>query len=280
MLPARWLSYIRENSLSEEKTEPTLFTDMAGVARDCCRGKAEPIDWQSLSRHQLMQLRGAYTYLKELERSLPPGHPARENCQTLRNVLLAIRESLSEIKGQLRAQPRKLAPIEAELEEVRKAFQLLGKGVARLDAALESVHCKPCAAWHAPSLQKCSKCQGSLERYNLARDDRPTEEGMPPEYLRLRQLADHVHRHPDDGQPLREHALQLAELLKATIEPTRKLADAPVEEMVDYLRTARAALLEMADWPSHRDPKRLEKGWLLLRDQLGRFEQSLEDYDC
>ncbi|MFN8606759.1 MAG: hypothetical protein U0931_04465 [Vulcanimicrobiota bacterium] len=281
MLPSRWLSYLRENSLSEDRSTPALLSEMNAVARNCCQGTAEPVDWRSLARHQSMQLRAAYTYLREFERALPPGHPARPSCRTLRNLLLAIRESMLEIKTNLPS--RNLALVEKEAEAQRKAFLALGKGVAVLDTALESVHCRNCASWHPGRFLHCPKCRGPLHSYRFARDDRPDDQQMAGEYALLRQLADQVHQNPDAGQPLREHALQIAELLKSTIEPTRRLAQvnpsAPVDEMVDYLRAARAAVLEMADWPAHRDPRRLERGWLLIRDQLGRFEQALEDHE-
>lgn len=282
MMPSRWLSFLREHSLSDDRSELVLLREMSEVARSCCRGQAEPVDWRNLARHQMLQVRGAYRYLKELEQALPPEHPARANCRTLRDLLLAIRGSLGEVKDLLPA--RKLVPIEKEMDSLSKAFFGLGKGVARLDEALESVHCRACASWHPAAVVRCPKCRAGLRRYDLSRDDRPDDRAMASDYVRLRQLADLVHSNADAGQPLRDHALGLADLLQATVEPTRKLAEAnpetPVEEMVDYLRTARAALLEMANWPDHRDPKRLERGWLMLRDQLGRFEQALEEYDC
>jgi len=282
MLPSRWLSFLREHSLSDNRSELVLLREMSEVARSCCRGQAEPVDWRNLARHQMLQVRGAYRYLRELEGALPPEHPARVNCRTLRDLLLAIRGSLGEVKDLLPA--RKLFPIEKEIDSQRKAFFALGKGVARLDEALESVHCTACATWHAAAVVRCPQCSAGLQRCALSRDDRPDDQAMASDYVRLRQLADLVHTNADDGQPLRDHALGLADLLQATLVPTRKLSEtnpeAPVEEMVDYLRIARAALLEMADWPDHRDPKRLERGWLMLRDQLGRFEQALEDHDC
>lgn len=280
MTPSRWLSYVKEHALSEDSQDYALWTEMMDAARLCCEGQAEVIDWSALARHLNQQLRSAYKYLKQIERSLPPAHPAREGSQTLRNLLLVMRESLDEAR--LALGQRQWDTVQREHQEVRKGLLLIGKAVARLDSALENRQCLSCGRWDAGK-EHCSDCGGPLTVFDLTRDERADHKNMAPEYRRLRQLADHVHAHPDDAQELREHALQLAELLKATEAPTRGLTqanpEAPVDEMLEYLRAARASLVEMADWQHHRDPRRLEKGWLLLRDQLGRFEQCLEDFD-
>lgn len=280
MTPSRWLGYVKEHTLSDDAQDYAIWTELVSIARACCNGEAETIDWSAVARHLNAQFRSAYKYLKQLEGTLPEGHPGLQSTQTLRNLLLAMRESLDEAR--LALGRRHWEPVQHEHQEVRKGLQLLGKAVARLDEALECGHCQACKLWQAGSV--CSRCRRPLETFDFARDERAEVETLSPEYRRLRELADHIHQHPEDsGHDLREHALYLAHLLQATEAPTRGLIrtnpEAPVEELLDYLRGARASLVEMAEWPNHRDFARLEKGWLLLRDQLGRFEQGLEDHD-
>jgi hypothetical protein len=280
MTPSLWLSYVKENALSNSPEDPALWTEMLHLARQCCQGQAEVVDWVGVARHLSLQLRGAYTYLRKLERKLPADHPGLPRIHSMRELLLAMREALTASRQLLPAGP--IAKVEQELLEVRKGLLSLGQAVARLDQSLDSLHCPPCKRWQEASLDRCSHCGGRLTAYGLSRDDTPKDQYLAPEYARLRELADRVHSHPLEGEALRRHALQIAELLKATEKPTRGLAqthpEAPVDEMVEYLRAARAAVMEMAEWPTHQNYKRLETGWILLRDQLGRFEQGLEDF--
>lgn len=278
MTPSLWLSYLKEISQEDDPEELALWSEMILVAQQCCKGEAEPIDWMALARHHYTQLRSAYTYVKGLENSLPAGHPAQQRCQSLRQVLLALREALTAIRDLLA--DREWAPVFQEFEDLRRGLLGLGKSVAILDQALESSHCPSCQQWFAADLSVCRACRVPLTPCSFTRDDSPEEEFLPPEYAHLRQLADQVHSLPEEGAPLRQHALQLQQLLRATQEPTLKLGDqAPVTEMVQYLKGAQAALQEMADWPQHLCPRRLETGWILLRDQLGRYEQALEELE-
>lgn len=278
MTPALWLSYLKEISQADDPEELALWSEMILVAQQCCKGEAEPIDWMALARHHYAQLRSAYTYLKGLEVSLPEGHPARQRCQSLRQLLLALREALTAVRDLLGE--RRWGPIFQEFEDLRKGLVGLGKSVAILDQSLESSYCPGCQQWHPEGLKRCPVCRMPLRGSSFARDISPEEEFLPPEYARLRQLADRVHSHPEEGASLRQQALQIQQLLRATQEPTRNLSgQAPVEEMIHYLQEAEAALQDMADWPQHLCPRRLETGWILLRDQLGRYEQALEEFD-
>lgn len=109
------------------------------------------------------------------------------------------------------------------------------------------------------------------------------QDDLPPEYAKLRELITAVARSPKMGEALSRQAQVLVKQLRDTEEPTRELLeddpDMPVDEMLGHLARAREALTPMVSFPTHQDPRRCERAWDLLVDELAAYEELLDVED-
>lgn len=225
---------------------PSLWLELEAVTKRCCAGQAGAAEWMVPGWEQYYLLRRAYKSLRRLEGRLSPGHPAREMSARIRNLLLTLRGKLTRIRHKTKGA---YAQVEPELRALRTGLLHLEEQTGQLEAAMENA-----------------------------------DEGeLPPDYARLRQLADAVSSDPSQGEALRAKALSLVEALKENEATTRDLAlddpDTPVQEMLAHLQGASKGLLEMAAWSKHRNLNRLEQGWDQVVDHLASFEELLEDFD-
>ena len=226
---------------------PSLWLELEAVTKRCCAGEAGAAEWMVPGWEQYYHLRRAYRSLRRLEARLSPTHPARETSARIRNLLLTLRGKLTRIRHKAKGA---YAQVEPELRALRTGLLHLEEQTGQLEAAMES-----------------------------------GDEGeLPPDYARLRQLADAVTADPSQGEALRTKALSLVEALKESEATTRDLAredpQTPVQEMLAHLRGASKGLLEMAAWTKHRSTNRLEQGWDQVVDHLASFEELLEDFDA